>query len=308
MALAIVKKSYSPKVGPLIIDKIAITFDVPFDVKKAIKKNFQEGVDGSFKTGNYQLNVRLPGNEFWATDTSGDSMIVLQAFPKEKIKTAPTCRLEYNPSKVSTGDVVEHLSQFGISYEGHVLAGRISRIDLAVDIVGAEMDQLLFSASKFSTTENHFSNGRTLYIGGASSNTHFALYDKASKLKKKNAKTSLKALHESLPEVQITRVEARLKPGVPMADVSGIPNPFLRLKVLEVPVLKKVKKNDFLNTFFMLARVSGVYPAQMRLSKEGKKATMDFLVTAQAKWWKPDSMWAEFPHALGNLAPLHSCN
>lgn len=295
------KTVYTPKVGEIQIDKLAMVFNTSYSIER-FTEYVKEEPKARFNSRLYTVGIRLPGAEAYQYDTSNQTSITLEVGPKGKNSTQFQCRLEYNPAKVPPSYILTMLQDiFDIDYMSHVMAGRVTRLDLAVDI-SVPLDELLFDAKKFSTTENKYSSGRTLYIGGIVSPLMFRIYDKGAEIKTKNKNADNPTLHELVPTSAITRVELVVKPKAGIETLLSLANPFMKLRIFHVGELKKIQANDVKKMFLLNAQHVGVYPARMHLSQTGLKEIDSFLSSAPVAWWQPDHLWKEhYPNALNPI-------
>ena len=283
-----------------IIDKLAITFDVPDFQMQLIAKRLKEVVQEKFGSPcgspNYRVGAKIWLNEHLVKEKATSSCITVHTQPKHDYHKA--CRVEWNPSKVSTDDVAfiafEDVlnTDFALVYDGTV-----NRIDVAVDVDNVMIDELLFFAPKFQLFENRFKSGLTRYIGGRSGNRYYCCYDKRAQIIEHN--TQVNPLHKSeVPEYPRMRIEAVLRPKLWWPECREIPNPFAPLKIrrFNCPTTGDKKECTDLAMVLRLARYEGLNAALAIYDTKRKQRLLRQVLQSQREcdWWDPTTLWTGF--------------
>lgn len=130
-------------------------------------------------------------------------------------------RLEFNPgplTKPQRKGVRRTLEQlFGDQARRLVTDSNITRLDIAVDVVGARVEDFLYAEGNHLVTAVFFHDGRpqTLYLGG-----HAVVYDKKAELEKRGV---------TIEEEALLRIETRSKNlACAVAELHGKIDTFLR--------------------------------------------------------------------------------
>ncbi len=112
-------------------------------------------------------------------------------------------RFEFNPHRVGPNglDVLrKHLPVIAgglVSYENLATEGRITRIDIAVDLVNIDLEDLLIATSKPGVVAGYFSpsgKAETKYLNVNTKGSNLYVYDRKAKLMKDQIKGSVEAL------------------------------------------------------------------------------------------------------------------
>jgi hypothetical protein len=160
--------SYEP-----FIDKISITLAVSevhlLSVWTAVKELIK--LTGLFKKTKssklYKINGLICG-------ASTDERVLFQFGTKDD--KPPQCRLEFNPKKLGIdglNDLDNILGEIFPDGWGYFFKhGRVTRLDVAVDLPGVRMDQFLFLAHQGETYQRFGTNGHleTFYVGTSKGN------------------------------------------------------------------------------------------------------------------------------------------
>jgi len=102
-----------------------------------------------------------------------------------------------------------------------------------------------------------------------------------------------------VPKHPITRVEARLKDGIPVNALASIPNLFGNLHIYSfknLPVLDEQFK-----CFLMASQSQGGQNALLALTKPTRKKYKKYIDTYAAKWWQPHAIWQQWPSVIDSL-------
>jgi len=220
-------------VHDVIIDKLSITFDIPSTQMNSLASRLQEIAHTSFGSGcwnpNYQVGARIWLNEHLVKEKSKTSCITAHTQPK--FANYKSCRVEWNPSKIAVEDVafVAFNDLLEIDFTA-LWDGKVTRIDLAIDVDNVILDEFLFYVPKLQLFENRYKSGMTRYLGGRSGNRYYCCYDKIAQLNALNARTHV-SNRVAVPNRPKMRLEAVLKPDLWWPEVREVPNPFESLQL-----------------------------------------------------------------------------
>ena len=294
--------NYLPNVTPPFCDKLAITVKIPPEDRPDIVQALKE--HHAHPSPRYGFNIRVPVNEkmipHLAADTSGDTVLLIQAAPRDP--THSFLRFEWNPAKVDSVMIVqaiEHFLPHLWSYKNLLDKAIVNRFDATVDVIGCPIDQLLVYSKKKQWSRVYSKSGKTLYLGDDGSEAQFCIYDKAAEIKAKNLK-KCQQLKETVPTKPITRIEARLNPKRRLKDLPNRPNPFADLVVIGYP--PKSLASPLAQLTLRLARYEGLDSVIKSLPSPEREQIKALLKPYHAFWWKPDAIWAQLPALLAQLA------
>lgn len=287
----------------LKIDKLSVVVDIPEEEHQPFcegvwdaAKELAEGFSHPFNKGAYNtaLNLHVPEAH---SGFSKDS-IRLTCDPK-KAGTA-FVRLEFNPDRLGVNGV-DHLRAscgwlFNGGYQQVVNGGKVTRLDVAVDISNVSVEDLIVTKKGVRKYCCFGKNGftETSYLG-APKKSQATVYDKAKELAAK---------HKQPPAYPLTRIEMRLCPNVPLKDLVGLKNPLLKvaaydLATSELP-LSKAQKAWFGDS----CRIRGINGAIEQLPADERPAYLKALKGASSSWWKPEEIWTSWPTLVAALGLL----
>jgi hypothetical protein len=218
-------------------------------------------------------------------------------------KKRPFCRLEFNPDQLGQiGLQGLHVALNSIMPNGfhYVLAqGRVSKVDIAVDIPKLRMDQFLALPPQGLTYQRWSREGHveTIYLGSSHGN-QTRIYDKGKQLKK----------HEHLSILgHLVRVERTLRPNskLKFADLPNIANPFLDLtltKTMSAIPGPPTKKDARLWAMFAHSVQVGDLAVALPLLSPSKRTLFRAHFEANVHpLWNPDAIWMHWPKMLAKL-------
>lgn len=296
------------------IDKLSFTYDIPVHHHQPVLANLygsagekQEFKNLSSKGSRYQKRFSL-------TEPTTGETVLIEADPKAS-KTATTkplafLRFEFNPAALGPSGVAFLREQL----EGPIFTNqhtwkqiasgcRVSRIDLAVDLIGVQTASLLIA---YGTPGKKGSQGKKLCIfaGAGALETAYPkfakgkpapviVYDKAQQL----ADAQLLTLYGEKPHA---RVEFRVQPNRPIIGLSSMKNPFLGLSIVDpikliVPPETQHSWDFFLDSCRHRGRAGAL---SLLAAGELRTAYAQALKAADRNVWRPETLWAKWPKAL----------
>lgn len=297
----------------LKIDKLSVTVPVTDDaLRKHIKTSiwdmvkgvgppdFLWGQGGGYRSG---VRIRLPKEAGFPSGT----YFHLKADPGSGTKSY--VRFEWNPSMVGKKglDFLDHgdLSQAFPGWREQMYdVGRVTRVDIARDIHGLHIDDIIVWAKHvraFGLYTGADGRTETIYLGRQKKN-QLTVYDQRANTKKQNhGKTDMEKV--SVPRAARTRIEARRKDlGMAMHRLTELPNPFAKVVVFH-PDPKTFKNAALTYPMFRNAcQVRGYKHALAMLPDGMREAYEAKLMASQAEWWQPEPMWEKWPSVLKSAA------
>ena len=284
-------------VHDVIIDKLSITFDIPNTQMNALAPRLQEFAHTSFGSGcwnpNYQTGARIWLNEGIVKEKSRTSCITVHTQPK--FAHYKSCRVEWNPSQIAVDEVAYIAFNDYLDLDFTTLwDGKVTRIDLAIDVDNVMIEEFLFHVPKFQLFENRYKSGMTRYLGGRSGN---CCYDKIAQLNARNAKTHA-SNRVAVPDHPRMRLEAVLRPDLWCPEIREIPNPFesLQLRRFSAATIDVKKGGSDLLLLLQLARYRGLNAALAVCKKRDRKRLLQQVLESQetCHWWDPAGPWGGF--------------
>jgi hypothetical protein len=205
--------------------------------------------------------------------SSGDSVLV-QAGPKKKT-TTHTLRLEFNPAALGSSGIaflktqLESLVPDGLSFVDIITNGKVTRVDIAVDIIGIHLADLLLSMNSGGKQHWYLSaegKPETGYLGMKKSDTNakWVTYNKRQQIKDSSSSLA----EQAYGGLSHTRIEYHAKPNKPFFALNTVTNPFNEISLAFPKAPKGVKPYAW--TFFIDSCVRRGQPAALAMLPEGK--------------------------------------
>jgi hypothetical protein len=207
--------------------------------------------------------------------------------------------LEFNPAKlgfdgVSSLDMI--LTEiFPDGWLYFVKYGRVSRIDVAVDLPGMRMDDFLLLPQQGIVYQRFLSNGhlKTVYLGTPGSN-QTRIYSKSAEQKAKGF-----AVSQSAVRVEKTLRNQPLK----VHELKTLKNQFDKLTfVPSMPSPPPGENEGKWSSFLDSVQVRGLSPALALLPEKRRARYRKHLKQNATSWWNPEAIWKNWPAALEVLA------
>ncbi|WP_192357699.1 hypothetical protein [Mesorhizobium mediterraneum] len=174
-----------------------------------------------------------------------------------------------------------------------VTHGRVTRMDVAVDLPGLTMDSIHFQPQKAAYSQRLFPDGQleTIYIGKSKS-AQTVIYDRS----KKRAK-----LGQSMP--QCLRIERRMKlGGMKLTNLLGMKNPFLNTKLaVALPGPPNPAKEKEWAMFGDSVKERGLPAALTLLPKDRRVAYKKHIDAHLLPIWNPEEIWKSWQPMLDEL-------
>jgi hypothetical protein len=310
--------SYIPIKGQVavlkpIIDKISITYiigdpDLEAVVVQSLLQEIEDGghwQSGAFKIGSvaYQASAKL-------MIPSSSHTVLVQAGPKKKT-TTHALRLEFNPAVLGAPGIaflktqLEALVLDGLSFTDIIVNGKVTRVDIAVDIVGVHLADLLILVNSGGKQHWYLSEEgkpETGYLGMKKSdqNAKWKTYNK-----RKQAKDQSKApVEQAYGGLSHTRIEYTYTTNKSFLDLATLDNRFTEISLAYPKAPKGVKPYAW--AFFIDSCSMRGQPAALAILPDGKlrKSYQKALDAAHASFWRPDKIWETWPNAISDSGLL----
>ncbi|MEO6967856.1 MAG: hypothetical protein ABI132_05285 [Rhodanobacteraceae bacterium] len=290
----------------IIIDRVSVVIDY-------VKEEDQVKVLQAFTSLAKSEYYARPGRKFrykqslkLYAGSELDTTILVEAQPRSPYVSF--FRLEYNPAKIDPVNfrwIIEALLPGG--WTDFVNCAVCTRIDLAVDITGIKVDELItywpgmrrsrqfFSSGKTLENSNELPTLQTYEIGAYGGVRHVTIYDRNEQIRRENKKLIVKV---PVPTQPVTRIEFRIRPKAGWVEVAGIQNLFAELQVGEFASLPSLVDDEKFRLFIALCQAQGVHNALLILTESTRKSYKKRLQQTAPQWWQPAKIWDGLEHAL----------
>lgn len=215
--------------------------------------------------------------------------------PSTAENIAQRIRLEFNPSTLGHDGLMAMHATLSTMMEGgwrlFVDHGRISRLDVAVDLVGVRMTKLKMVPPKAVVSQTWSSSKGKLqtYQWGKPKGSYTQIYNKTAEMQARGLAVS---------GLQITRFERRLKQPAckSLTKLAELDNPFAGFVLTTaVPEAPDDGPAYVWPLFCDSVSVRGLHAA-LQLLPEGKRPVYKKqFAKAAPDWWDTDAIWAQWP-------------
>lgn len=209
-------------------------------------------------------------------------------------------RLEFNPRKLGRKGLSKlHsvlISLVPDGWEFFIENGKITRIDLAVNVVGVRMDEFLFLPATGLISKHWTKDGflETITIGLPQGNQTLVYAKKKQRLAKKQP-----FLGPST--IRVERVLRKPSPGK-LLELGVLANPFAHMTLLPtLPQPPSDEKEWQWSMFKDSVKVRGLVNALKLLPENRRKKYRDHLKTQGVSWWDPQAIWKHWQQAYSWL-------
>ena len=315
--------SYCPIEGRVavlkpFIDKITITHKIADkELTAALVESLLQEADkeqghfkkaAQFKSGavSYRASVNL-------IVPPGDAQVLIQAGPKKKGITH-ALRLEFNPSRLGKPGIAFLKTQIeslvsgplvsdDLSFDDIIAKGTVTRVDIAVDVVGIRVDKLDVRFLGDGKSHWYYSNKgqpETGYYGikqnkkKQNSPAPWITYNKRQEIKDKGPEGG-KQLYGGLSH---TRIEFHAIQKKPFAKLGTLANPFDTISLAYPQAPKGIKPYAwafFLDACHRRGREEALQTISEVATRNKYAAALE---EAHKAFWKPEQIWKHWPAAI----------
>jgi hypothetical protein len=187
---------------------------------------------------------------------------------------------------------------FGDALADEIAGANVTRIDLATDIQGLNINQITSARNDTTVMSARYRRDgaiQTHYLGSKNTDLRIVIYDKREQRRGRVRGGP----HE------LTRIEARIKTASNFDALRRYPNPFLKLTIRELRHLEFGSHNSphVWDWFIDSCRQRGA-EAALNLIRDSRtrRAWYNKFATSEApSWWQPDDLWSGLNEAIRRL-------
>ncbi len=217
-----------------------------------------------------------------------------------KARYITNVRIEFVPVDLGPAGILELHAVLSSLMDGgwgcFIKHGKITRIDVAIDLPHVQMDQFLLLPTQVLTTTRWSNNGELESIQyGKPKNSHTLIYNRAAKRE---------SMGQSPEGKEGVRVERRQKGlNLKFDDLPALPFPFKGTVCDQLyPAKPDDEKKAYIWQHFLCAvQVKGLNAALASLPPTKRTIYRKHLNHSQANWWDPDAIWGMWGPMLSDL-------
>jgi len=285
-----------------------------------IKQRIQQAIDAGLCKRAYPKGGRYREN-FFIYLHGRDAFVQIGALQPESQKGG--IRVVLNPALHEPDDIEKFHSIMeqivGRDYQALLKTPLINQIDFAIDVVRADLSDLLVSYNHaqrhtiFGKRSGAGKNIESYYFGSVSSDYQTVAYAKDVQLKDTAIKRliSMRQQEDSLkmntikqakvegPKIMRVEVRGKKMRGKKPWEIEAMPNRFSRFKFADLGGADSQLSTLLRTAFISMCRDRGVKAAleSFKGSKSARKVRK-FWKSRQAPWWKPALYWQQAYEAL----------
>lgn len=269
----------------LSIDKLSFTCNDtdPTHVEKTCTRLW-DAASGTF-TGMQVRSSRWHRVQCALPIPNSSSSLLLQAGPR--LPGISDYRFEFNPSTIGPSGI-DYVRSFinsmtDVSFDDLLLNGRVTRLDVALDLAGLSLDDVIVRSKgqrKHGVYTGQHNRLETIYLGSARAN-RTVVYNKV------------------IGDFTFLRVERRLKPNVNGHELASLSNPFDKVDIISTDCLLPHLEGMVPQQFFDSVRMRGIRSAVAALPPHQRRAIKATLRDLAESVLPPMSLvWGIWPDVL----------
>lgn len=290
------------------IDRLSFTYPVP---TTAQRKKIREWLLSQSKKPNSLISHWKKIKDWgaaaytyaFAVNCNAGAKILLQIESTKKQNAF--MRVELNPSSVGPVGMSDFQSMFAdmsngeITYVDIAESCKVTRFDVAVDLVNVDVEDLLIKTQKPGKTMSYFSfagKKETNYLNVNKKGSNLYVYDRKALLEKLEAEGAGKP--SEYDDAPYTRVERRVKPDRPISELHKCQNPLTDLHLLDIEAGTPPEEEHHWHMFQDSCRYRGLAGALNRLPDGLRDQYEEAVAKDGDALWQPNKLWKHWPDAL----------
>ena len=274
------------------VDAAPVLKGALLDAVKDEKSPYKNAPKASVGQKRYKVNVHLH-------HAASNQAILIQVDPgSPKVAFA---RFEFNPAKLGPSGMeflrteLSDLLMHQVPWSQFATQARVTRIDLACDLVNVGVEALAFSTSVLGKSHVYFG------MKGAVQTAYLAVKKgKSGKITAYNKKRQLKDTGKDpqYGDLAHTRIEVRLATKYPMNQLAKLQNPFAKIDLRYLAPTADGIEDHIWAHFTDAVRYRGV-TAALALIPSGLRPPYEAGLNALASpLWRPADIWGTWPSVL----------
>jgi hypothetical protein len=224
-------------------------------------------------------------------------------------------RFEFNPDAIGPAGVKQFRTRLPeitaglVSYDHLAHAGKVTRLDIAVDLVNIDIEDLLISTPKSGVTHSYFGltgKAETKYLNVNKRGSDLYVYDRKALLHKLQAEGV--GAGSEFDQAKYTRVEVRAIPDKPITQLVKLHNRLKRINLLDIEAAKPPEQPHHWKLFQDACRYRGLAGALAMLPDDVRGLYEDAVMAIEASLWRPDLLWSKWPETLAKSGLFPEAN
>ena len=200
-------------------------------------------------------------------------------------------------------ELLPNLSNGLLDYEHIAVNCKVTRLDVAVDLINIDLEDLLISTPKPGVSMGYFGltgKAETKYLNVNTNGSNLYVYDRKTHIQKLQDKGVM--VDAEYGETKYTRVEFRLYPDRPISKLNTLKhNPFKRINLIDIESPEPPEQEYHWKLFQDSCRYRGLNGAINHLPIGLKEQYSAVVHSTSGSLWKPQILWSSWPDTLSKI-------
>lgn len=211
-------------------------------------------------------------------------------------------RIEFNPNALGPEGVksframLPHLTHNAVGWNSLGTTGRVTRVDVAVDLVNIGLDDILIRTVQLGKTMNYFGKdgqSETKYMNVSKKGSKSYVYDR--KVRLVEAKKA-----SEFGEAKYIRTEVRIVPECALSDLAKLQNKLTKIEFFDFEAPTPPENIYHWKHFQDSCRYRGFEGALQAFPPELRKAYEKAVADVAGGLWQPENLWTSWPSVVSN--------
>jgi len=289
------------------LDRLSVTFSVPdHTIRAAIRDHLSKlAANGASVVTPWQKRRDWGSQKYdrsYALKLAPGRTILVQCAPLKSEDSL--LRFEFNPNGVGSGAVnafrqsIPLLTAGYFDYKALATQGKVTRLDIAVDLVNIDIEDLLIGTRKPGVTSSYFGlsgKAETKYLNVNKKGSRMYVYDRRALLDKLNAEGI--GQPSEFGNAKYTRVEVRTEVATAITAMADMSNRLLKIDLFDIEAVTPLEEPHHWRLFQDSCRYRGLAGA-LALLPEGVRSAYRAAITSAPPLWRATELWGHWPAAL----------
>ena len=206
-------------------------------------------------------------------------------------------RFEFNPDHIGSKGVAvfkETLPEITggiVSYGDLAKTGRVTRVDVAVDLINVDIEDLLIGVKKPGKKMSYFGIGGKIETAYQNTTRTIYIYDK----RQKQIDDGVAPKYGSTPH---TRVEIRTSTTKSILQLPKLMNHLKKVSLIDIEAPDPPEEPHHWNQFQDACRYRGLDGALNQLPDDVRAKYEEAIDAVSGELWRPDKLWSHWPETV----------
>ena len=292
------------------IDNISLTLHIHDEHRQAVPEGLWDMADDAETLEYVNSKAGFKGSNNYKTSVSwvnpGGGAVLIQCQPKaKKGKDIPFLRFEFNPDQLGPEGLSRFKEQLIVillgngSWETLIKEAKVTRLDIAVDLLNVDTEDLLVGAKKPGKKMSYFGIGGKIETAYQNTTNTIYIYDK----KQKQIDDKQTPEFGNTPH---TRVEIKTRTTKGILGLPSLMNHLNKVSLIDIEAPEPPEEHHHWKLFQDACRYRGMDGALNFLSDDVRGKYIEAIEAVEGEIWQPEKLWgfwAETVHKSRLLDP-----